>query len=88
MDNSTVARELQARARAMAAAGENLYRVRAYRRAAVAVFGLDRPAGELPIDRLRALTGVGASLAETIAEIAGTYATEPMRPSTGLAKAG
>ena len=88
MNNAAIARELQARARTMAAAGENLYRVRAYRRAAAAVFGLDRPAGGLPAERLRALTGVGASLAETIAEIAGTSLADSGRGVTGLAKAG
>lgn len=68
MDNFTIARELQARARAMAAAGENLYRVRAYRRAAAIVTGLDRPAAALAA--AGRLPGVGASLCATIAEIA------------------
>lgn len=68
MDNLTLARELQARARAMAAAGENLYRVRAYRRAAAVVTGLDRPAAVLAA--AGRLPGVGASLCVTIAEIA------------------
>src|SRR5207253_1878223 len=42
MDNSTIAHELLRQARNLATGGENLYRVRAYRQAAVTIQGLDR----------------------------------------------
>jgi holliday junction DNA helicase RuvA len=74
MDNPAIARELLRQARELAAGGENLYRVRAYRQAAVTIQGLDRPVADLVAAAgprgLRALPGVGASLAKTIAALA------------------
>ena len=74
MDNSTIAHELLRQARNLAAGGENLYRVRAYRQAAVTIQGLNRPVAELVAVAgprgLRGLPGVGASLAKTIAALA------------------
>lgn len=74
MDNAAIAHELLRQARELAAQGDNLYRVRAYRRAAAELFGLDRPVtaiiAEAGSDGLRVLPGVGESLSKTIAELA------------------
>ena len=47
MDNRTVARKLLDWARSLEAEHASLYRVRAYRRAAETILGLDRPVEEL-----------------------------------------
>jgi DNA polymerase (family 10) len=74
MDNTAIARELLRQARELAAHGENLYRVRAYRRAAAELSGLDRPVSEIIAeagsDGLMVIPGVGESLSQTIAELA------------------
>jgi DNA polymerase/3'-5' exonuclease PolX len=74
MDNPTIARELLRHARDLAAEGDNLYRVRAYRQAAGLIQSLDRPVVDLIAASgprgLRVLPGVGPSLAKTIAELA------------------
>jgi DNA polymerase (family 10) len=69
MDNLTIARTLSDHARRLAREGENLFRVRAYRRAAETVLGLDRPVADLLAEDLGALTalpGIGTHLAFTI----------------------
>jgi DNA polymerase/3'-5' exonuclease PolX len=77
MDNRTIARELLRQARVMAAHGENLYRVRAFRRAAAELIGLDRPVtaiiAEAGSDGLMDIPGVGESLSRTIAELASNF---------------
>jgi DNA polymerase/3'-5' exonuclease PolX len=74
MDNPTIARELLRHARDLAAEGDNLYRVRAYRQAAGLIQSLDLPVADIIAVSgprgLRALPGVGPSLAKTIAELA------------------
>jgi DNA polymerase (family 10) len=84
MENATIAHELLRQAREMASRGENLYRVRAYRRAAAVMFGLDRSVSAiLEADGLRGLRvvpGIGASLAATIAELTGA---QPVRAKAG-----
>jgi DNA polymerase (family 10) len=69
-------------ARELAAEGDNLYRVRAYRRAAAELFGLDRPVSAIVAEHgppgLTRLPGVGLSLAKTIAELAAGGAAEPV----------
>ena len=74
MENSAIARELLRQARELAAHGDNLYRVRAYRRAAAEISGLDRPVSkiiaEAGSDGLMMIPGVGESLSQTIAEMA------------------
>jgi DNA polymerase/3'-5' exonuclease PolX len=86
MDNAAIAHELLRQAREMAAHGDNLYRVRAYRRAAAELFGLATPVSaivaESGVRALTALPGVGASLAKTIAELA---ASAPSEPASGVA---
>jgi DNA polymerase/3'-5' exonuclease PolX len=83
MDNPTIARELLRHARDLAADGDNLYRVRAFRQAAGVIQSLDRPVAELVATAgpsgLRTLPGVGPSLAKTIAALA---TTEPL-PKAG-----
>jgi DNA polymerase/3'-5' exonuclease PolX len=82
MDNAAIAHELLRRARELAASGDNLYRVRAYRRAAAELFGLDRPVSAILAESgprgLMVLPGVGLSLAKTITELAVAPAREPV----------
>jgi DNA polymerase/3'-5' exonuclease PolX len=68
MSNHDLARRLRADADALAAAGDNLFRVRAVRRAAAGVQMLPVEVAQHPeaLDRL----GVGKSLARRIAELA------------------
>ena len=74
MTNDEIARELRTRAADLARAGDNLYRVRAFRRAALAVQALPEPVTELVAAAgpkgLERLVGVGRSLAGTIAGLA------------------
>ncbi len=74
MTNSEIARELRTRAAELARAGDNLYRVRAFRQAAMAVLALPEPVAELVAaagpTALTRLPGIGSSLADTIAELA------------------
>ena len=95
MTNDEIARRLREYASELSRAGENLYRVRAYRQAAMAVMGLPGP---LPgRDELANVPGIGAGLAGTIAEYAanGVWAPRhqprgrlsyPGRPSHSLAR--
>jgi holliday junction DNA helicase RuvA len=82
MDNAAIAHELLRQARDLAARGDNLYRVRAYRRAAAVLFGLDRPVSAIVAESgprgLSRLPGVGASLAKTMAELATGTAPAPV----------
>ena len=70
MDNCTIARQLQSAARRLETRRSNLYRVRAFRRAAQTVLGLERPLEDLLAETgrngLRDLPGIGASLSSTI----------------------
>jgi DNA polymerase/3'-5' exonuclease PolX len=73
MENALIAHELLRQARELAAGGDNLYRVRAYRQAATVLFGLDRSVSAIlaseGVSGLRVLPGVGPSLAKTIAAL-------------------
>jgi DNA polymerase (family 10) len=70
--NQQIADQLRAHANTLSRSGGNLYRVRAFRQAAVAVLGLLRPVNELLAEKGRAgltgVPGIGDSLAETIDE--------------------
>jgi DNA polymerase (family 10) len=72
--NQEIARKLRDRATELARAGHNLYRVRAFRAAAMAVLGLPEEVSELvdagTVGRLEQVPGIGKSLAETIAKLA------------------
>ena len=76
LSNEEIARKLRAHATELARGGDNLYRVRAFRRAAVAVMGLTDEVAEMvagygPV-ALQRVPGIGRSLADTIAGYART----------------
>lgn len=81
MTNEQIARRLRDYASELAQGGENLYRVRAYRQAAMAVLGLPGPVTSRA--ELANVPGIGASLAETIAEYAvhGVWNPRRQRPA-------
>jgi len=66
MTNTEVARQLQQHARKLGERYGNLYRIRAYRRAAQTVLGLERPVTELQKWELEVLPGIGDHLAVAI----------------------
>jgi DNA polymerase (family 10) len=66
MTNDDVARQLQRHARKLAERYGNLFRIRAYRRAAQTVLGLQRPVIELQKWELEVLPGIGDHLAVAI----------------------
>ena len=72
MTNNDVARQLQQHARQLAEKYGNLYRIRAYRRAAFVILGLDRPVADLRKSELDALPEIGEHLAATITHFART----------------
>ncbi len=76
MDNQAIARILTDHARRLEREQGNLYRVKAYRRAAEALLGLAIPVHELlardGIQGLRRLPGIGSHLAYTIERLATT----------------
>lgn len=96
MTNEDIARKLREHAAELARAGHNLYRVRAFRQAALAVAGFPREVSEVIAavgpDALRAVPGIGDSLAGTIADYAVTGSWNPRtlaaRPARRMAKAG
>lgn len=87
MTNSDVARQLQRHARHLAERYGNLYRIRAYRRAAHTVLGLERPVGELQKWELEVLPGIGDHLAVAITNYVrtGVWKTYEELTSAGLA---
>ena len=74
MSNGDIARKLRERAAELARAGDNLYRIRAFRQAALAVMGLPQEVQTLVStdgpEVLERVPGIGKSLSETIAQIA------------------
>ena len=66
MTNSDVAQQLQHHARKLAEKYGNLYRIRAYRRAAHTILALDRPVADLHKWELEVLPGIGDHLARAI----------------------
>ena len=87
MTNGDVARQLQQQARKLSERYGNLYRIRAYRRAAHAVLGLERPVGELQKWELEVLPGIGDHLALAITNYVrtGEWKTYEELTSAGLA---
>ena len=69
MTNHEIADRLRAHAAHLARCGDNLYRVRAFRQAAMAVLGLPAPAAAVGRAGLTA-AGVGPSIAATVARYA------------------
>ena len=76
MDNQTIAQKLLAYAELLDAREANVYRIRAYRKAAETVLGLDRPLKDLVAAEGRAgleeLPGIGSHLSYTLEEIVRT----------------
>jgi DNA polymerase (family 10) len=74
LSNGEIARKLREHATELARGGNNLYRVRAFRQAAMAVLGLTDEVAELVAGRgpaaLERVPGIGRSLADTIADYA------------------
>ena len=74
MTNDAIARRLREHAAELARGGDNLYRVRAFRQAALAVLNLPDPVETILTVRgrggLEQVPGIGRSLAETIAGLA------------------
>src|SRR5438105_15779162 len=70
MDNLTIAQRLIGKAHELEGERSNLYRIRAYRRAAETVLNLRRPVEEIVAEAgrrgLRDLPGIGASLSEKV----------------------
>jgi DNA polymerase/3'-5' exonuclease PolX len=72
MDNRTLAKRLASTARSLARGHASLFRVRAYRRAAETILGLDYPVIRLLEEggpKLASLPGIGRHLARTIENI-------------------
>lgn len=71
MTNADVVQKLREHANTLTRAGGNLYRVRAFRQAAVAVMAADREAAEVIAvggrGELQRAFGIGESVADTIA---------------------
>ena len=74
--NEEIARQLQVTARTLTAQKQNLYRVRAYRRAAETILRLDRTVADLLREEgknyLSKFSGIGKHLVETISHYAET----------------
>jgi DNA polymerase (family 10) len=76
MDNRTVARKLLDWARSLEAERASIYRVKAYRRAAETILGLERPVEELVAGggrkSLKELPGIGGRMSEKIEKLVRT----------------
>ena len=74
MTNEDIARRLREQASQLARGGDNLYRIRAFRQAAMAVLGLPDEVASLVASggpkALERVPGIGKSLAGTIARYA------------------
>lgn len=92
MDNRTIADRLTRHADQLARAGENLYRVRAYRRAAQTILALEQTVSDLVAhsgsDGLAALPGIGEHLAYTLEQLVltGEFVPHPRSRSAGRAR--
>jgi DNA polymerase (family 10) len=81
LTNQEIAQKLRQHATELARTGNNLYRVRAFRSAAMAVMGLPREVAELVAKGdtriLEHTPGIGKSLADTIARYSTGQAERP-----------
>ena len=79
MDNRTLAKRLAARAHALEKGHASLFRIRAYRRAAETILGLDVPVADLiqvgGRKKLADLPGIGRRLSRTIENL--VHGVEP-----------
>lgn len=96
LSNQEIAQKLRRHATDLARAGSNLYRVRAFRSAAMAVMGLPAEVSDIVAKgdsrMLERVPGIGKSLAETIARYSispdgRVAAEESARRSAGLTAA-
>ena len=89
MDNHLIARKLMDYAHELETHRESLYRVRAYRRAAATILGLEQSLGEILAAAgragLEALPGIGAHLAYTLEGLLLTGEFRTLHPLTGPA---
>ncbi len=89
LTNEAIASRLRTRAAELARGRDNLYRIRAFRQAAMSVLMLPTPVADLLAKKGRAglaeLPGIGASLAETIEKL--TNDREPESASDSRATA-
>ena len=69
ISNQELAKRLQHEAMELSQQGDNLYRIRAYRRAAMVVLGLQQPIETLGRDGLLQVPGIGKSIAKRIEEL-------------------
>jgi DNA polymerase (family 10) len=87
MDNATIARKLNDYATYLEGEDTNIYRVRAYRRAAATVLAQERSLSEVVNEKGRAgleeLPGIGASLAYNIEGLVRTGEFRTLRPDAG-----
>jgi DNA polymerase (family 10) len=88
MTNADVAQKLREHAGTLTRSGANLYRVRAFRQAAVAVLAAEREAADVIAEAgpggLQREFGIGESVADTIAAF---LASGEWRPRTAALKA-
>jgi DNA polymerase (family 10) len=87
MNNADIAHKLNEYADYLEGEEPNIYRVRAYRRAAQTIRELERPAADILAEKGRAgldeLPGVGASIAYTIESLIRTGEFRTLRPAGG-----
>lgn len=87
MDNATIARKLNDYATYLEGEDTNVYRVRAYRRAATTVLEQEKPLAEVVNEKgwagLEELPGIGSSLAYTIEGLVRTGEFRTLRPDAG-----
>lgn len=87
MDNTTIARKLNDYATYLEGEDTNVYRVRAYRRAAATVLAQERSLAEVVNEKgrggLEELPGIGSSLAYTIEGLVRTGEFRTLRPDAG-----
>lgn len=82
LTNDDIARRLRAHARVLADRGDNLYRVRAFRQAAIAVLELREPAADV-LARTGTVPGMGESVAGTLELFVRTGEWNPERERDG-----
>lgn len=82
MTNADIARKLREHATELSQSQENLYRVRAFRQAALAVMGMSDEVERLVAANgpraLERVPGIGKSLADTIARFASVADEQPL----------
>src|SRR5690606_26044119 len=86
MTNEEIARRLRKRASIRARGGENLYRIRAFRQAAMAVLGLPVEVSTVVagggVNALERVSGIAKRLADTIARLAEGSGEDPLPSRT------